>query len=143
MSVVIETTLGDVTVDLFVKERPKACLNFLKLCKLKYYNYNLFHTVEQGFIAQTGDPTGDGDKGESVWGVIEGPNKKLFEAELLPKILHSEPGLLRFVYIFAVIFLSSYLLSLVWLQQVKTSSDLSSSSHLGLILRHLMAYIVS
>lgn len=98
MSVVIETTLGDITVDLFVKERPKACLNFLKLCKLKYFNFNLFHTVQQGFIAQTGDPTGDGDKGESVWGVIEGPKKKFFEAEMLPKILHAEPGLLRFVY---------------------------------------------
>lgn len=54
MSVVIETTLGDLTVDLFLTERPMACLNFLKLCKLKYYNYNLFHTIEAGFIAQTG-----------------------------------------------------------------------------------------
>lgn len=99
MSVVIETTIGDITVDLFVKERPKTCLNFIKLCKLKYYNYNLFHTIEQGFIAQTGDPTGDGDKGESVWGVIEGPKKKFFESEQMPKILHSEAGLLRFVYV--------------------------------------------
>lgn len=103
MSVVIETTLGDITVDLFIKERPKACLNFLKLCKLKYYNFNLFHTIQQGFIAQTGDPTGDGDKGESIWGVIEGPNKKFFEAEMQPKIMHAEPGLLRFVYIFSSI----------------------------------------
>lgn len=54
MAVVIETTLGDLTVDLFLKERPQACLNFLKLCKLKYYNYNLFHTIQEGFIAQTG-----------------------------------------------------------------------------------------
>lgn len=101
MSVVIETTIGDITVDLFVKERPKACLNFLKLCKLKYYNFNLFHTVEPGFIAQTGDQTGDGDKGESVWGVLEGPKKKYFEAEMIPKILHSVPGLLRFVVYFS------------------------------------------
>lgn len=95
MSVVIETTVGDITVDLFVKERPKTCLNFLKLCKLKYYNYNLFHTIEPNFLAQTGDNTGVGDKGESVWGVIEGPKKRLFEAELIPKILHSDVGLLR------------------------------------------------
>lgn len=54
MAVVIETTVGDITVDLFLEERPRACLNFLKLCKLKYYNYNLFHTIENGFIAQTG-----------------------------------------------------------------------------------------
>lgn len=97
MAVVIETTLGDITVDLFVNERPKSCLNFIKLAKLKYYNYNLFHTVEQGFIAQTGDPTGAGDGGSSVWGVIEGSSKRFFEAELIPKIKHSEPGLLSMV----------------------------------------------
>lgn len=55
MAVVIETTIGDITVDLFLDERPKACLNFLKLCKLKYYNFNLFHTIEHGFIAQVND----------------------------------------------------------------------------------------
>lgn len=45
MSVVIETTLGDLTVDLFLDKRPRTCLNFVKLCKLKYYNYNLFHNI--------------------------------------------------------------------------------------------------
>ena len=55
MSVVIETTLGDLTVDLYLKERPKTCLNFLKLCKTKAYNCSLFHTVQPGFVAQTGD----------------------------------------------------------------------------------------
>lgn len=97
MAVVIETTLGDLTVDLFIEERPRACLNFLKLCKLKYYNFNLFHNVERDFIAQTGDPTGAGDGGESVWGVIEGSHKRYFEAESLPKIKHTIPGLLSLV----------------------------------------------
>lgn len=97
MSIVIETTIGDLTVDLFIQERPKACLNFLKLCKLKYYNYNLFHTIEHGFIAQTGDPTGAQSGGESVWGVIEGAHKRYFEAESLPKIRHTETGLLSMV----------------------------------------------
>jgi len=58
MSVIIETTLGDITIDLFVDERPRCCLNFLKLCKVKYYNYCLFHSVQRNFVAQTGDPTG-------------------------------------------------------------------------------------
>ncbi|KAJ6619972.1 Peptidyl-prolyl cis-trans isomerase sig-7 [Pseudolycoriella hygida] len=97
MAVVIETTVGDITVDLFLDERPKACLNFLKLCKLKYYNFNLFHTIEHGFIAQTGDPTGSGDGGESIWGVLEGPTKRFFKAEFLPKIRHTDPGLLSMV----------------------------------------------
>lgn len=97
MSVVIETTIGDITVDLFTAERPIACLNFMKLCKLKYYNYNLFHTIEQGFIAQTGDPTGAGDGGCSIWGVVEGHHKRFFEAETLPKIHHTTAGLLSLV----------------------------------------------
>ncbi|EDV44010.1 uncharacterized protein Dana_GF18772 [Drosophila ananassae] len=97
MSVVIETTLGDLTVDLFTSERPVACMNFLKLCQLKYYNFNLFHTVQQGFIAQTGDPSGAGDGGSSIWGVVEGPHKRFFEAESLPRIYHSSPGMLSLV----------------------------------------------
>ncbi|XP_055681236.1 peptidyl-prolyl cis-trans isomerase sig-7 [Lutzomyia longipalpis] len=97
MSVVIETTLGDLTVDLFIKERPLTCLNFLKLCKLKFYNYNLFHSIQHGFIAQTGDPTGSGHSGTSIWGVIEGPHKRYFEGEALPKIRHTEVGLLSMV----------------------------------------------
>ncbi|KAH8346762.1 hypothetical protein KR084_010488 [Drosophila pseudotakahashii] len=97
MSVVIETTLGDLTVDLFTSERPIACMNFLKLCRLKYYNFNLFHTVQQGFIAQTGDPSGAGDGGSSIWGVVEGMHKRFFEAEYLPRIHHSSAGMLSLV----------------------------------------------
>lgn len=45
MSVVIKTTIGDFKVDLFTKERPRTCMNFLKLCKLKYYNLQPFFKV--------------------------------------------------------------------------------------------------
>ncbi|CAL8110472.1 unnamed protein product [Orchesella dallaii] len=97
MSVVIETTLGDITVDLYVKERPKTCTNFLKLCKTKYYNYNLFHSVQRGFIAQTGDPTGSGRGGESIYGILYGPQAKYYEAEKIPIIKHIKPGLISMV----------------------------------------------
>lgn len=97
MSVVVETTLGDITVDLYLKKRPRACLNFLKLCKIKYYNYNLFHTVSRGFITQTGDPTGSRTGGESIFGVLEGPLKRYFEAETNPRIKHTTMGLMSFV----------------------------------------------
>ncbi|XP_066139743.1 peptidyl-prolyl cis-trans isomerase sig-7-like [Euwallacea fornicatus] len=97
MSVVIESTLGSITVDLYLSKRPRACLNFLKLCKLKYYNYNLFHTISRGFIAQTGDPTGSRSGGESIFGIIDGPTKRFFEAENEPRIKHTRPGLISFV----------------------------------------------
>eukprot|EP00092_Neocalanus_flemingeri_P017651 GFUD01019094.1.p1 GENE.GFUD01019094.1~~GFUD01019094.1.p1 ORF type:complete len:574 (+),score=221.44 GFUD01019094.1:57-1778(+) len=97
MSVVIETTQGDITVDLFLTERPKTCLNFLKLCKLKAYNMNLFHTVQADFIAQTGDPTGTGRGGESIFCQLYGPQARFFEAETAPRIKHTKPGLISMV----------------------------------------------
>jgi peptidyl-prolyl cis-trans isomerase-like 4 len=63
MSVLLETSAGDIVVDLWVDAAPRACSNFLKLCKAKYYNDAQFFRVEAGFIAQTGDPTNRGDGG--------------------------------------------------------------------------------
>lgn len=68
MSVLLETSLGDITIDLHYEKAPKASENFLKLCKIKYYNFVLFHNVQKGFMAQAGDPTATGQGGESVWG---------------------------------------------------------------------------
>ncbi|KAK6630487.1 hypothetical protein RUM43_014832 [Polyplax serrata] len=97
MSVVIETTLGDVTVDLFIEERPQTCLNFLKLCKIKYYNLCLFHSVNSNFLAQTGDPTGKGDGGESIFGLLKGKQHRLYQGEKVPRIKHDRTGLLSMV----------------------------------------------
>ena len=42
MSVLFETSLGDIVIDLEVDSCPKTCENFLKLCKVYYYNLNAF-----------------------------------------------------------------------------------------------------
>ncbi|XP_017879929.1 peptidyl-prolyl cis-trans isomerase sig-7 [Ceratina calcarata] len=97
MAVVVETTIGDFTIDLYTEERPQTCRNFLKLCKLKYYNWNLFHSVQSNFIAQTGDPTGTGKGGESVYGIVLGEKARYYEAEQMPKIKHDRSGLLSMV----------------------------------------------
>ncbi|XP_014471585.1 PREDICTED: peptidyl-prolyl cis-trans isomerase-like 4 [Dinoponera quadriceps] len=97
MAVVIETTIGDFTVDLYTEQRPQTTRNFLKLCKLKYYNWNLFHSVQSNFIAQTGDPTGTGKGGESVYGIVLGEKARYYEAEQMPKVKHSKIGLLSMV----------------------------------------------
>ena len=97
MAVVVETTIGDFTVDLYTEERPQTCRNFLKLCKLKYYNWNLFHSVQSNFIAQTGDPTSTGKGGESVYGIVLGEKARYYEAEQMPKIKHDRSGLLSMV----------------------------------------------
>ena len=60
MAVLLETSLGDMAIDLFVDECPIASRNFLKLCKLKYYHGCPFFNVQQDLLVQSGDPTGTG-----------------------------------------------------------------------------------
>lgn len=55
-------------MELFCESCPKACENFLALCASNYYNGVLFHRNIKGFIVQTGDPTGSGKGGNSIWG---------------------------------------------------------------------------
>lgn len=97
MAVLLETTLGDIVIDLFIEERPKACLNFLKLCKIKYYNYCLFHNVQRDFIVQTGDPSGTGRGGESVYSKLYGDQARFFDAEKGPRIKHRKKGTVSMV----------------------------------------------
>ncbi|CAG8778673.1 6882_t:CDS:1, partial [Acaulospora morrowiae] len=52
-SVLIETSVGDIVIDLQIKKCPKTSLNFLKLCKIKYYNFCCFHNVQKDFMVQT------------------------------------------------------------------------------------------
>lgn len=66
--VLLKTTVGDIDVELWSKECPKACRNFVQLCLEGYYNSNIFHRLVKGFIVQTGDPTGTGMGGESIYG---------------------------------------------------------------------------
>ncbi|XP_014478805.1 PREDICTED: peptidyl-prolyl cis-trans isomerase CWC27 homolog [Dinoponera quadriceps] len=66
--VVMKTTFGDIDLELWTKEAPKACKNFIQLCMEGYYNGTIFHRVVKGFIAQGGDPTGTGEGGESIYG---------------------------------------------------------------------------
>ena len=98
MSVIIETTVGDVIVDLYTEERPNSCYNFLKLCKLKYYNFCQFHCVQENFVAQTGDPTGSGSGGTSVTGLLDhGDSAQYFDMETVPKICHTKAGMVSMV----------------------------------------------
>lgn len=61
------TTVGDIDVELWCKECPLACRNFIQLCLEDYYNNVIFHRLEKDFIIQTGDPSGKGDGGSSIY----------------------------------------------------------------------------
>ncbi|KAJ1350309.1 hypothetical protein KIN20_006072 [Parelaphostrongylus tenuis] len=66
--VVLHTTAGDIEIELWTKECPLACKNFIQLCMEKYYNGTIFHRLVKDYIIQGGDPTGTGHGGESIYG---------------------------------------------------------------------------
>uniref|UniRef100_A0A8C2HJ39 Spliceosome-associated protein CWC27 homolog n=1 Tax=Cyprinus carpio TaxID=7962 RepID=A0A8C2HJ39_CYPCA len=66
--VLLKTSAGDIDIELWSKEAPKACRNFTQLCMEGYYDGTVFHRVVPEFIVQGGDPTGTGTGGESIYG---------------------------------------------------------------------------
>ncbi|KAL1716983.1 cyclophilin-like domain-containing protein [Schizophyllum commune] len=96
MSVLFETSLGDIVIDLETQQCPKTCENFLKLCKVYYYNLNAFFNVSKDFLAQAGDPTATGTGGESVWSLIASKTQKrvprYFVPEIVPRLKHTNKG---------------------------------------------------
>jgi len=56
----LETTQGDIVIELYEKEMPITTGNFKKLVQEKYYDGVIFHRVIDGFMIQGGDPTGTG-----------------------------------------------------------------------------------
>ena len=61
--VVLHTSKGDITIELFMNEAPIASSNFLTLVKDGFYTDVPFHRVLPYFMAQGGDPTGSGAGG--------------------------------------------------------------------------------
>ena len=85
--VVLETTQGNIELQLMPEIAPKTCENFIGLAKKGYYDGISFHRVIKDFMIQGGDPTGTGRGGSSIWG---GP----FEDEVTPEIGFDRSGLL-------------------------------------------------
>lgn len=73
MSVLIETSVGDLTIDLYTEKCPLASKNFLKLCQIKYYNNALFETVQKDYLTEIKT-----SENKSIYEHLEGPDKKYF-----------------------------------------------------------------
>ena len=59
----IVTDKGDITIDLYADVAPQTVKNFIKLAADGFYDGLTFHRVIAGFVAQGGDPAGDGSGG--------------------------------------------------------------------------------
>ena len=86
-NVVLETTQGDVEIELMPSIAPLAVANFVGHIESGYYNDLIFHRVIEGFMVQGGDPLGTGTGGESIWG-------KNFPDEFSPEARFDTEGLL-------------------------------------------------
>ena len=85
--VVLETTQGDIELQLYPDAAPKTCENFVGLVEKGYYDGIIFHRIIKDFMIQGGDPTGTGRGGESLWG-------GKFEDEVTPDLQFNRKGLL-------------------------------------------------
>lgn len=83
----IMTSLGPLNFELYCDQVPKACDNFLRLCRNGYYDNTVFHRLIKNFMLQGGDPLGTGTGGQSVFG-------EPFEDEFRQHLSHTGRGVL-------------------------------------------------
>ena len=62
-TLIIETTQGKVTVEMRTDLAPQHVARIKELARQGFYDGMPFHRVIEGFMAQTGDPTGTGTGG--------------------------------------------------------------------------------
>jgi len=83
----IETEFGKIELELFSRETPKTVKNFVGLAVKGYYDGVIFHRVIKNFMVQSGDPTGTGMGGKSIYGSD-------FEDEFVMNLRHDSEGIL-------------------------------------------------
>lgn len=83
MSVLIETTVGEIVADLDFENFKIESYNFLKLCKSKFYDYQCLHNIKKNRTFEFGDPLiGFEDRKElrvhntSIEGILQ-PNEEV------------------------------------------------------------------
>lgn len=75
----IKTHEGTMKLELFFKQSPNTVSNFLHLVDSGFYKGQAFHRIIEGFMAQGGDPNGDGTGGPG-WKIDDERNELKHEA---------------------------------------------------------------
>jgi cyclophilin family peptidyl-prolyl cis-trans isomerase len=80
----IATNLGDMVIQLMPDVAPMHVSSTIYLARLGFYDSVIFHRVITGFMAQGGDPLGQGTGGPGYD----------YDGEFSPRARHDRPGLL-------------------------------------------------
>jgi peptidyl-prolyl cis-trans isomerase B (cyclophilin B) len=80
----LQTNVGDIKIKLFPEPAPMHVSSTIYLTRLGFYDETVFHRVIPGFMAQGGDPLGQG---------IGGPGYK-YAGEFGASVRHDKPGML-------------------------------------------------
>ncbi|PWN33237.1 cyclophilin-like protein [Meira miltonrushii] len=83
----LQTSQGNITLELYWKHAPKTCENFSQLAERGYYDGTPFHRIISDFMIQGGDPTGTGRGGTSIYG-------EKFQDEFTPELRFVGAGVL-------------------------------------------------
>jgi cyclophilin family peptidyl-prolyl cis-trans isomerase len=78
----IKTSEGTITVQLLAQEAPNTVNNFVFLARQGFYDGVIFHRVIDGFMIQTGDPTGTGTGGPGYRFADEPVNRRYTKGTL-------------------------------------------------------------
>ena len=87
----METSAGNITIELFDQEAPETVANFVKLVNMGHYNGLHFHRVIENFMIQGGCPHSK-DPMSRMAGT-GGPGYQ-FEDEFDSSLRHDVPGML-------------------------------------------------
>jgi cyclophilin family peptidyl-prolyl cis-trans isomerase len=87
----IQTSKGEISIDLYVDEAPITAGNFVDLIGRGFYDGLTFHRYEPGFVVQGGDPRGNGTGG--FINPSTGRERRI-ELEIVKSLRHDAAGVL-------------------------------------------------
>ena len=91
-TVIMTTSLGDVTIELFLEQAPVTVQNFVAYVDSGFYDSTLFHRVIPGFVIQGGGHTATGPKETRAPIENEADNGLLNERGTLSMARTSDPS---------------------------------------------------
>lgn len=105
--------------------------NFIALCASNYYDGCIFHRNIRGFMVQTGDPTGTGKGGQSIWGKnFADEIRSTLKVSLLPCCVLPKPNA-KSISSMPAVWLRWLIMALARTQMDRSSSSLTRNNRIS------------